>query len=64
MPAIVRAADPAKARKRTPIRDQRSGEPTLGAPQAVSHTALMQVALQRGAYLAQGVSHRGDTKPR
>jgi len=29
VPAIVRAADPAKARKRTPIRDQRSGEPTL-----------------------------------
>ncbi len=28
VPAIVRAADPAKASKRTPLRDQRSGEPT------------------------------------
>ena len=31
-----------------------------GLSQAPSHTALMQVALQRGAYLAQGDSHRGD----
>ena len=29
-------------------------------PKAASHTALMQVALQRGAYLEQGASHRGD----
>jgi hypothetical protein len=32
----------------------------LGLGQAANHTALMQVALQRGAYLAQGASHRGD----
>ena len=28
--------------------------------QAADHTALMQMASQRGAYLAQGASHRGD----
>jgi hypothetical protein len=31
-----------------------------GSTKPASHTALMQAALQQGAYLAKGTSHRGD----
>jgi len=41
------------------LRGRRAKAP-IGRRQAASHTALMQVALQRGAYLAQGSSVEGS----